>query len=158
MNGGSSLTSAVFAHGSIMFTGRIDVFMSEHLGYQIDITSFAVKACAIGTAKLMRCDFFGRRDRTGIFFYHIFYSLNTYSAALGRIEESVLMTGDRSDGSPYRKVSLQGIRNLVTKINNGFVAAFFVRYGSRCCQNQYPECQAPRIQKHGYRFQGEGSQ
>ena len=93
MNGGSSLTSAVFAHGSIMFTGRIDVFVSEHLGYQIDITGFAVKACAIGTAKLMRCDFFGRRDRTGIFFYHIFYSLNTYSATLGRIEESVLMTG-----------------------------------------------------------------
>ena len=53
--------------------------------------------------RLMRGDLLGGRDSPGIFFYHIFYGLNTYSTALGRIEESVLVTGDGSDPFPDRK-------------------------------------------------------
>ena len=85
MDGGSCLTAAILAHGGVMFTGCIDIFVSKHLGYQIDITGFAVKACTIGTAKLMRGDLLlVVVIARAVFFYHIFYGLNTYSTALGR--------------------------------------------------------------------------
>ena len=73
MDGGSCLTAAILAHGGVMFTGCIDIFVSKHLGYQIDITGFAVKACAIGTAKLMRGDLLGGRDSPPAFFSYFLW-------------------------------------------------------------------------------------
>ena len=50
MDGGSCLTAAILAHGGVMFTGCIDIFVSKHLSYQIDITGFPVQIGAVGAA------------------------------------------------------------------------------------------------------------
>ena len=72
----------------------------------------------------MRRDFFGCCDLPGIFFDHILNCLHTNSFSLGRIEESVLMTGQRSDSFTNLQIFSESFFYLRTKIDNHFISTF----------------------------------
>ena len=85
------LTPSSIIQSRIMLLSSIDILMTQNIRYKVNITGFLVQGSTIGAAKLMRGDLFCSCDLPGIFFNQILDSLNTDPAALGRIEESVLM-------------------------------------------------------------------
>ena len=50
--------AAVLIYGCIVFAGRIDIFMAEHICNQIDVSCGPVEACAVGAAQFVRSDLF----------------------------------------------------------------------------------------------------
>lgn len=50
-----------------MLSGGVDIFVAQHIGNKIDITGFLIQGSAVGTAKLMRRNFFGC-GRGSVFF------------------------------------------------------------------------------------------
>ena len=107
-----------------MLLSSIDILMSQNVRYKVNIARFLVQCGTIGASKLMWCNFLGRRNLSGIFFYHILNSLHANSFALGRIEESVLMTGKGSDSLTDLQVSFECFFYLKPKINNHFISTF----------------------------------
>ena len=83
-----------------MLLSSIDILMTQNIRYKVNITGFLVQGSTIGAAKLMRGDLLGGCDLPGIFFNQILDGLNTDPAALGRIEESVLVACQRSNILP----------------------------------------------------------
>ena len=98
--------------------------MSQNVRYKVNIARFLVQCGTIGASKLMRRNFLGRRNLSGIFFYHILNRLYAHTFALGRIEESVLMTGKGSDSLTDLQVSFECFFYLRPKINNHFISTF----------------------------------
>ena len=100
-----------------MLLSSIDILMSQNVRYKVNIARFLVQCGTIGASKLMRRNFLSGCNLPGIFFYHILNSLHANSFALGRIEESVLMTGKGSDSLTDLQVSFECFFYLRPKIN-----------------------------------------
>ena len=113
-----------------MLLGSIDILMTQNIRYKVNITGFLVQGSTIGAAKLMRGDLFCSCDLPGIFFNQILDSLNTDPAALGRIEESVLMACQRRNILPDFQIFLQRFFYFRTKVYNHFISAFSGNFDS----------------------------
>ena len=86
----SSPTASLVVHGCIMLFGGIDVFVSQNICNQIDITGFLIKGSTISASKLMRCNFLGSGNLGCIFFYQIFHSLDANTFPLSGEKEGEL--------------------------------------------------------------------
>ena len=69
-------------------------------------------------------DFLGCSNCPCIFFYKVFYSLDTNAFSLSRVEESVFMSGYRSNSLPNCQVLAQSPFHFRTEVYNHFIAAF----------------------------------
>ena len=98
-----------------MLLGSIDILMSKNIRYKINIAGFLIKRCAICTSQLVRRDLFGSCDLSGIFFHQILDSLDTDPATLGRIEECMLMAGQRCNIFPHFQIFFQSFFYLSLK-------------------------------------------
>ena len=107
-----------------MLLGSIDILMSKNIRYKINIAGFLIKRCAICTSQLVRRDLFGSCDLSGIFFHQILDSLDTDPATLGRIEECMLMAGQRCNIFPHFQIFFQSFFYLRTKINDHLISTF----------------------------------
>ena len=67
---GTGNAPAIFLRngGIVAFCG-VDVFVSENVGYNVNITRFVIQSRAVRTAKFVRRDFLQRRYRFAVFFY-----------------------------------------------------------------------------------------
>lgn len=85
-----------------MFLGRIYVLVAKNICNKVNITCFLIQGRTVGAAELVRCDLFGGRDLLGIFLDKILNRLDTDTAALGRVEESVFLA---SSGMIFSRTS-----------------------------------------------------
>ena len=67
-----NIAPRIFLNGGIVFPRRIDVFMAEHIGDDVNIFRLPVQLRAVGTAQLMRGDLFKRRNKFTVLFYKVF--------------------------------------------------------------------------------------
>lgn len=63
----------ILVYSGIVFFCGIDVTVTEHLGYHIDVLCFAIKPRAVGGTELMRRYAFERIGGRRIFFDEVFY-------------------------------------------------------------------------------------
>ena len=98
--------------------------MPQNVRYKVNIAGFLIQGCAICTAEFMGRYFFGSCDLAGVLFDHIFDCLHAHTFTLSRVEESMFMSGERSDTFAYLQIAFQSFFNFFTKINNHFVATF----------------------------------
>ena len=56
-----------------MFSGGIDILMSQNIGDEIDVSGFFVEVGTVGTAQLMRSDMLDSSDKFRILSYQVFY-------------------------------------------------------------------------------------
>ena len=65
---GTGNAPAIFLRngGIVAFCG-VDVFVSENVGYNVNITRFVIQSRAVRTAKFVRRDFLQRRYRFAVF-------------------------------------------------------------------------------------------
>ena len=96
----SRFTPSCVIHGCIMLLGCINVSMAQYVGYKVYVTCFLIESSTISASELMGGDFLGCSNCPCIFFYKVFYSLDTNAFSLSRVEESVFMSGYRSNSLP----------------------------------------------------------
>ena len=153
MNGAGSFTASGVIQSCIMLFGRIYVFMAQNIGNQVNITGFLVQCGSIGTAKFMRRNLFGCGNMAGIFPNQIFYSLYTDSPALGRVEERMLMSGQRDYSLPYGKIIFQSLPYFISEIDDHLIAAFAGYFNA-----VHMEIYILQIQSHTLRYPDPGSE
>ena len=107
-----------------MFLGRIYVLVAKNICNKVNITCFLIQGRTVGAAELVRCDLFGGRDLLGIFLDKILNRLDTDTAALGRVEESVFMAFQRNDILADFQITFQSFFYLRSEIYNHFISTF----------------------------------
>ena len=118
------LASSGIVDCCIVFLGRIYVLVAKNICNKVNITCFLIQGRTVGAAELVRCDLFGGRDLLGIFLDKILDRLDTDTAALGRVEESVFMAFQRNDILADFQITLQSFFYLRSEIYNHFISTF----------------------------------
>ena len=83
-----------------MFTGRVDVLVSQDIRNQVDVPRRSVQAGSVGTAQLMGSDLFEGGGKTGVFFDQVFNCPNRDPPVLKRKKEGFFMSFFGNDLHP----------------------------------------------------------
>ena len=74
--------SHIFADGCVVFSGCVNIFMSQHIGDNVDVFCFSIQICAKSGTKFVWRDFFQRASLFCKFFDEIFHCTDTDSFVL----------------------------------------------------------------------------